>query len=58
MQSTQPECNAEILYAAMQDGSVTLPNYKAENFKRWMTSPVLKFEYIVKGELTTIKKVK
>jgi len=58
MQATQPQCNAEILAAAMQDGAVTLPNEKANNFKRWMSSPILKFEYIVKGELTTIKKVK
>ena len=58
MLTTQPQCNAEILAAVMQDGSVIVPSYKAENFKFWMTSPVLKFEYIKKGELTTIKKTK
>jgi hypothetical protein len=58
MQATQPQCNAEILAAVCTDGMVSLPNQKADNFKRWMSSPILKFEYIVKGELTTIKKVK
>lgn len=58
MQTPQPQCNAEILAAVMQDGYVMIPSYKAENFKLWMTSPILKFEYIKKGELTTIKKTK
>ena len=56
--NAQPQCNAEILAAAVNDGSVIIPTAKANNFKQWMTSPVLKFEYIKKGELTTIKKVK
>lgn len=52
---TQPTCNAEILFKTKEQGEIVLPNEKANKFKTWMNSRVLKFEYITKGELTTIK---
>lgn len=52
------DCNAEILFALKEQGEVLIPTYKAENFKYWMSSPVLKFDYHVKGELTKIVHIK
>lgn len=48
------DCNAEILFALKEQGEVLIPNDRATNFKHWMSSPALKFDYKVKGELTKI----